>query len=880
MTEFWSLLGIEPTDDLAAIKRAYAAKLKVTHPEDDPQGFQRLRAAYEAVVEEVQYHQLRTREDEAGDIEQDGYAVAHEEMADAPHTETAKVSIIENNEPEAAQELDIPTALAVEFLHEAAALYDNIHARVEVSRWKSLLDDDRFIGLETRQMLEYELLRMLMERSWAPGAVWRALDESFQWSSMTPWLEKHFPEAYLFHFYRQLKAYWDLNYDFIAKCELDDEVVENFLSLRGKAQITLIHHDYERSEHYLLEAAKLIPNEPDLCRLLGQYWMQQGKWDEALRILQGMDASAGDADYYIELANVLYKTGSYEEARQAYLLILNDEPDHPQALTGLAQCLTGLKQDIEAIHTYLRILKRCSWDMHALYQLMRYCSRLESILTHLEPNPELIEWLSGIVEAYQEIGLFQDATLEILSYLEKHGTLNVRQNYLYGHILHQAERYDEAAHYYKAAVQEQDSDHSFRLELLLAAARNAYFLGDHKLSLTLIDQVLELEPAHNEALYYKAEALRKSEKYEDAIGIYKHALEQQGHRLYHVGIADCYYHLRRYTESSFHFNNAELDDASDPIYFLEYGEVLLNIGKHRECIDMLNIALGKRNFYFAYYFKGTAHYRMEEYELCRTNMREFLSYELEDLQLYANLFIGNSSMYLREWDAAVTAYKELLKHLDGVEDPSAFVKIYAASLLASRRFDEAIDPLEKVLKLEENNEWALLQLVRVFVELQNWNRIEDSLLRMIDTSVGRYFDHISENDRNPYVWFYSGILMYYTNMYDKAKIYFQAAYNSGLRGDTSSYYSLVLYGLGDHETGLEVARSAVEARPDHPDYARRLKYMEEHYSKRGKLLNRLGMNPYSYLKETAMDFDFPDVLDDEALRIEFPGEVILNEYLA
>lgn len=53
--DIWELLGIEPTTDKKAIRRAYAARTRVIHPEEKPEEFKLLHRAYEAALQFAEF---------------------------------------------------------------------------------------------------------------------------------------------------------------------------------------------------------------------------------------------------------------------------------------------------------------------------------------------------------------------------------------------------------------------------------------------------------------------------------------------------------------------------------------------------------------------------------------------------------------------------------------------------------------------------------------------------------------------------------------------------------------------------------------------------------------------------------------------------------
>ncbi|MDR0963229.1 MAG: J domain-containing protein, partial [Clostridium sp.] len=95
------ILDIAETKDKKQIKSAYYAKLAITHPEDNPEGFRRLREAYEEACR----------------------------LADLPE--------VEEDVPDLSDEDPLDR-----WIREADAIYADISKRIDVECWKALFAQD------------------------------------------------------------------------------------------------------------------------------------------------------------------------------------------------------------------------------------------------------------------------------------------------------------------------------------------------------------------------------------------------------------------------------------------------------------------------------------------------------------------------------------------------------------------------------------------------------------------------------------------------------------------------------------------------------------------------------------------------------------------
>ncbi len=526
----WTVLGIEPTKDKKAITAAYRGKLKVTNPEEKPEEFKILRAAYEAALE---------------------YAAKTEE---APAADNSPVGL---------------------WMARVRQIYDSFPLRCDADAWAELLLDEAVLAMDTRPKAEEALLKFFMEDYFIPRAVWQLLDSHFHWVERAEELYETFPrdfidyavlngvrlepnlpyelfspglngkdcDAYrrLYHeanqcsplalpeYLEKMSAlseshpYGDLLYcrmDFLVDDtrslamdkarDIAGAYPDNVYLQQEWAGMCAVMGEWDTVEALML---RLLDAHPDLFvakRLLADSLAARGRYDEAKEHIYDMMRSVGgDQMQTYHLGQTLRRWN--EELITRKEAALEAEPENTKNAIELGWCY--LQND--RFEDALRMAKLASPDYEDQYDYYNFLSKVHYAREEYEPALENFYELERVMRSL-------DPTADEKTAKRKSRLPEVVQ--LQGSCLMALERKEEGKQRYLKAL-EMDPENA---EILTYTARMFVGLKDYEAAVPILDRVIALMPDSYHGYYLMGQVLFELSRDREALDTADRALNYEG----------------------------------------------------------------------------------------------------------------------------------------------------------------------------------------------------------------------------------------------------------------------------------------------------------------------------------------------------------------
>ena len=505
------ILGIEETKDERVIRDAYRAVLRTVNPEDDPDGFKRLREAYEGAIN------LARRSEE--------------------------------NEEKEKTEIDL-------WVDRVDEIYQDIVTRCDEEEWKEVFSDPLCQELDTSLQIREALLVYFMDHIYLPHSIWKLIDKEFQILEDQENLLQKFPKDFLDYivYYTEHQSFIDYELFQVRdrekadadayirgyleiKREIDQGQKEGALKRLEELDVFGVYHPYADAEKLRL-----------LCES-GESWREDREEEDGAP--RGADSQevreAGaladtlleryETDSYVLLycGEARWAAGRRDEAYHIWKRILEENPDHYTAKYAVARCLIW-KEDYQQAKELMMELLNIDGRDPAVLEDMRKTNEVLIARYRQSVSDETAKEEQRNKDTV-ELGwcLFQNEYMDEAIELMKDFVPVEEERYsyenLYGRLLYKAEHYEEALPHLKqwlALIQETPDDGSqenikrrsreFRACHILSGC--CYELKQPEEALRYVEMAIEKaqEPQDRQAcMQYKAYLLFENQQYKESI---------------------------------------------------------------------------------------------------------------------------------------------------------------------------------------------------------------------------------------------------------------------------------------------------------------------------------------------------------------------------
>lgn len=382
----FQVLGIEETKEEEKIREAYRSKLVTVNPEDNPEGFKRLRKAYEEALIFCRQEKEETGSDNPVDL----------------------------------------------FTKRVDGIYRFLPKRLDAGQWEVLLAEELLDDLEYGEEAKWSLFAYLADHYRLPARIWQILGRVFRIEQEKEEFKEHLPENFVDF------MLWNLSED-----GANDEFPFGKLTGEPEADYDSFIKDYnvltelfgrkeesEDREQWVREIGQKIAgmntygiSHPWFLLEKARYALELGQKEEAERIIHTLWKSEEEDDYLLRGgADILNACGKEEEAKEVYRSFSEREEkssDVYYALVEMAKICLKRGETLEAREYAKRA--RDIYNTDFVQELLQECNtKLITFYTQEKGDELTLEDAIQLAWCYIQTGRSEEG----YEYFQAHPILN------------------------------------------------------------------------------------------------------------------------------------------------------------------------------------------------------------------------------------------------------------------------------------------------------------------------------------------------------------------------------------------------------------------------------------------------------------------------
>ena len=734
----WEILGILPTDDTTAIKKAYRNLLAETNPEDKPEEFMALRQAYEEAMDYARNGGTEPEADCSGgngsDMQNPSYIALHGDLLPEDHP-------------------------AWRWTKNLQALYLDFSRRIRPENWAALLEDPVCTRIDTAADAEDALLRMLMEWWFLPDSAICAMNEVFDFDGDRERLfaryPKDFVEAILLNPLQRGSGGFDYNLFEGAPDAEYDTYINLYYTLTGQVN----RDEQETAWETVSQMEALQIDHPYLAVEKAKLYLAKGETNLAAATMEAVYPAFDCSPAVCCMAGeVMLEQENCCGAKERFEKALDAHADSHWARIGLAEACLGLKDYDEAEKWVGEVLAfdRYSPRGKALEEQIQ-TSQKETLLEKLADGEASPEEKIKLAVIFIDAGDYQPAAEILSGFTAEDRKEEAERHHFLATAQLNMDQFEEAAGNFLLA------ENSLRQLLELTADEEEKANIGANLCRTMVMRSLALEslgkcedalmvvtnasidyPNQNMVFCRKAELHYEMKQYEEAIDAASRSiqLDESFHLPYRIR-ANAYYELGHYNDAYQDCNDCISIYGGDIEAFFCKINILIEVGEIQDALQELDDLEAQVQGTKITFLRGKAHEAAGDLEQAKDAYLKVLDIN-EDMQrepFYPAELDDLTGTYFRLYHTLQKLYHETekgqywhdsMKYLrEGVKlypDDLPLVSELAGELYGQSRHGEAQELYRKMTKLDPSGR-HFAQLAGNEIQMDRFADAEAHLLR-------------------------------------------------------------------------------------------------------------------------------------------------------